>query len=269
MVSAVPASAMPVAITREVSPRFDECERTCIARVPIDVGIARSQHGAYVRALRALGCEVIELPAEPDLPDSVFVEDIALVLPEAAVITRPGADSRKPERDSVASALAPYRPLLHIVAPARLDGGDVLVLGRMLYVGLSTRSGPAAIAQLNDLLGGFGYTAVGVEVRGCLHLKSAVTALGDDALLVNPDRVDVSRFEGFECIEVDPAEPDAANCLPVGGSVICSAAYPRTREKLERLGYRVVAIALDELAKAEGAVTCCSLLIPGDPPGGK
>lgn len=257
---------MPLAITRQVSPRFDECERTCVVRVPLNVELARAQHGAYVRTLWELGCEVVELPAESNLPDSVFVEDTAVVLPEVAVITRPGADSRKPETESIARALTPHRTLLRIAEPARLDGGDVLVLGRTLYVGLSTRSDPAAVAQLNDLLEGYGYSAVGVEIRDCLHLKSAATALDPHTLLVNPARVDPACFPGLGCIEVDPEEPDAANCLPLGGSVLYSAEFPATRARLERRGYRVLAIALDELAKAEGAVTCCSLLVPTNVP---
>ena len=143
---------MTVAITRRVSPRFNECEITHIERTPIDVGIARTQHNEYVNALAAIGCEVIELPEEPDLPDSVFVEDTAFILPEVAVITRLGADSRKPETETIIKALSPYRPLVHVSAPATVDGGDVLVLGKNIYIGLSTRSNLEAVTQLNQLL---------------------------------------------------------------------------------------------------------------------
>ena len=120
---------MTIAITRHISSRFNECEITHIERTPIDLEIARSQHEAYVRALAELGCQVIELPEETELPDSVFVEDTAFILPEVAVITRPGADSRKPEVETIIPALSPYRPLLHVAAPATVDGGDVLVAG--------------------------------------------------------------------------------------------------------------------------------------------
>lgn len=252
---------MTLAITRHVSPRLAECELTCIDAQPIDLARARAQHAAYVGVLSRLGCTVIELPAEPDLPDSVFVEDTALVLPEVAVVTRPGARSRRAETASIAEALRPYRKLLYIEAPATLDGGDVLVMGKAIHVGLSTRSDARAIEQLRSLLGPFGYSVTGVPLRGCLHLKSAVTRVDDETLLINGDWVDAARFGAFERIAVDAAEPHAANGLPLNGRVVFPEAFPRTREKLERHGCDVVAVALDELAKAEGAVTCCSLVL--------
>ncbi len=253
---------MTIAITRKVSPRFNECELTHIERIPIDLDVARAQHDEYVGALKRVGCEVVELPEEPNLPDSVFVEDTAFILPEVAVITRPGADSRKPETESIARALSPYRPLLRVTAPATLDGGDVLTLDKTIYVGLSTRSNKHAVEQLDALLGKFGYRVMGIELNGCLHLKSAVTRVDDATLLVNKNWVDVSPFDGFDLIEVDASEAYAANCLPINGHVIYPTAFPRTRRKLEQKGHRIVSVQLDELAKAEGAVTCCSLIIP-------
>lgn len=253
---------MVIAITRDISPRFEECEVTHIERMPIDLSLARAQHAAYVEALKKLSCEVVDLPAEADLPDSVFVEDAAFILPEVAVITRPGADSRKPETESITRALSPLKKLISLQEPATVDGGDVLVLAKNIYIGLSTRSNQAAIDQLNELLGGYGYIVRGVELHGCLHLKSAVTRVDDKTLLINKDWVDPGHFEGFDLIEVDPSEPYAANCLPVRDSVIFPTAFPKTRRKLEERGYRVVAVDVSELAKAEGAVTCCSLIIP-------
>jgi dimethylargininase len=252
---------MLIAVTRDVSPRFNECEITHIDRIPINVDIARAQHRGYVNALKTLGCEVIELPAETDLPDSVFVEDTAFILPEMAVITDPGADSRKPETDSIARALSPHIKLVRVHEPATLDGGDVLVLGRQIFVGLSTRSNQNAINQLNEMLGEFGYTVSGVELHDCLHLKSAVTRVDNKTLLINKNWVDVKHFEKFDLIEVDPTEPYAANCLPIGYSIIFPTAFPRTRARLEARGYKIVSVEVDELAKAEGAVTCCSLII--------
>jgi dimethylargininase len=185
---------MTIAITRAISPRFAECELTYLERTPIDLELARAQHHTYVEALRGLGCHLIELPAEPDLPDSVFVEDTAFILPEVAVITRPGADSRKPETESVAQALAPLIELVHVQQPATVDGGDVLVLGKGIYVGQSTRSNPVAIRQLNELLHHHGYTVTGVPLHDCLHLKSAVTRVDDKTLLINPKWVESSCF---------------------------------------------------------------------------
>lgn len=252
---------MPIAITRQVSPRFNECEITHIDRSPINLDIARAQHQGYTQALKDAGCEVIELAAEEELPDSVFVEDTAFILPEVAVITRPGADSRRPETQSISRTLQPFRELLFIQAPGTTDGGDVLVLGKDIFVGMSTRSNQAAVDQMNALLGKFGYCAQGVELHDCLHLKSAVTRVDAGTLLINRSWADARHFPGFDLIDVDTSESFAANCLPVNGEIIYPAAFPKTRAKLEARGYRVRTVPMDELAKAEGAVTCCSLII--------
>ncbi|MDQ2693247.1 MAG: arginine deiminase family protein [Chloroflexota bacterium] len=252
---------MVTAITRQVSPRFAECEITHIERTPIDLAVAQLQHRGYVDALKSLGCEVIELPAERDLPDSVFVEDAAVILPEVAVITRPGADSRKPETESIVHTLAPLKKLVSIREPATVDGGDVLVLGKNIYVGQSTRSNRAAIDQLQTLLADYGYIVKGVELHDCLHLKSAVTRVDERTLLINKEWVDIGHFADYEMIEVEPSEPHAANCLPIGDSLIFPTAFPKTRAKLEARGYQLCVVDVSELAKAEGAVTCCSLIV--------
>jgi dimethylargininase len=251
---------MLIAITRQVSPAIGQCELTHLARVPIDVEAARVQHHHYEEALKTMGVEVHALPAEPDLPDSVFVEDVAVVLDEAAVITRPGADSRRPESESIARALAPYRKSFSIQAPGTLDGGDVLTVGRMIYVGLTRRSNQAAIDQMQDLLAPYGYTVQGVKVTGCLHLKSAVTQLAADRLLINPAWVDKTNFPGMTFVEVNPTEPYAANALMIGNMVIYPSVFPKTQKRLEQAGVRLVLIDASELAKAEGALTCCSLI---------
>lgn len=253
---------MFLAITRDVSPRFNECEITHIERSPINVVTAQSQHHEYIQALIGLGCAVLELPAETDLPDSIFVEDTAVVLPDIALLTRPGADSRKPETESIARALAPYRKIVRIQPPATVDGGDVLVLGKNIFVGMSTRSNTSAIDQMNQLLGKFGYKTQGVELHDCLHLKSAVTRVDDNnTLLINRNWVDVEIFEDYDLIDIDPSEPFAANCLPINGAVIFPTAFPKTTVRLEARGYRIKPVVVDELTKAEGAVTCCSLIV--------
>ena len=251
---------MRIAITRRVSPEIGRCELSYLEREPIDVGRAERQHLAYERCLAVLGCAVTRLPSEPALPDSVFVEDTAIVLDELAVVTRPGAASRRPETASVAAVLAPWRPLFHLGPPGTLDGGDVLVVGRRIFVGRSLRSDEAGYGQLRDLLAPRGYTVVPVPVRGCLHLKSAVTAVTADRLLVNPAWVDGSVFAGLGIVAVDPAEPHAANALRIGDSVVFPAAFERTRRRLEGAGIGVVTVDVSELARAEGAVTCCSLV---------
>lgn len=253
---------MTVAITRAVSPAIGRCELTHLERVPIDPARAGAQHDAYEECLRRAGCSVVRLPADPKLPDSVFVEDMAVVLDELAIIARPGAASRRAEVAAVAEALRTLRTLVPLREPATLDGGDVLRVGRTLYVGLGARTNARGAAQLEDAVAPFGYRVVGVPFAGCLHLKSAVTLAAPGVLLVQPAWVSPEAFgSGLEPVIVDPSEPHAANVLLVGGAVIQPAAFPRTRERLESRGIRVEAVDVSELAKAEGAVTCCSLLV--------
>ena len=252
---------MLIALTRAVPPSIARCELTHLERQPIDVTRAAAQHAAYEAALAALGCAVRRLPAEPELPDSVFVEDAAVVTDEVAVIARPGAASRRAETGSVAAALQPYRPLRAIVPPGTLDGGDVLRVGRRVFVGRSARTNAEGALQLRRLLAPFGYAVECVEARGCLHLKTAVTAVADDLLLLNPSWVDAGALGGMRWMAVDPAEPYAANVLRIGDALVASAAFPRTRERLKALGLRVVSVNVSELAKAEAGVTCCSILV--------
>ena len=250
-----------IAITREVSRSIIHCELTHLARQPIDIQRARAQHAEYEAALKELGLAVLSLPEEPALADSVFVEDTALVLDECAIILRPGADSRRPETESIAKALSPYRKLFTIQAPARVDGGDILRVGKQVYIGLSTRSDTNAAEQIQDFLQPYGYEVQVVRVTGCLHLKSAVTQVADDTLLINPAWVDRSNFVGMKFIESDPSEAYAANALWLGDSVLYPKAFPRTRKKLMDAGIKITDVDADELAKAEGALTCCSLLL--------
>ncbi len=253
---------MTLALTRAVSEAIARCELTHLAREPIDLARARAQHEAYEDALRRAGCFVTRLPEEPELPDAVFVEDLAVVLDELAVVTRPGAASRRPEAVTVAAALARLRPLVTLREPATLDGGDVLRAGRTLFVGRSSRSNTEGLAQLEAAVAPFGYRVEPVAVEGCLHLKSAATPVAPGVLLVQPAWVDPAAFgPGFEVIEVDPGEPFAANALRVRDTVIHAAAFPRTRARLESHRIRVVPVDVSELAKAEGAVTCCSLVL--------
>jgi dimethylargininase len=252
---------MRIAITRAVPESLARCELTHLARTPIDVARANDQHRRYEAALAALGCTIRSAPAADDLPDSVFVEDVAVVLDELAIVTRPGAPSRRGERDAVAALLSEYRPLHAIAAPGTVDGGDVLVLGRTLYVGLSTRTNEDAAHQLARMVEPFGYEVRTVQVAGCLHLKSAATALDAEHVLCNPAWIDPRTFDGYRTRVVHPDEPHAANVLNVGGTVVAAAAHVRTIAALQADGYRVCAVDVSELAKAEGAVTCCSVIV--------
>jgi dimethylargininase len=252
---------MRIAVTRPVPGSLARCELTHLSRVPIDVEVAAAQHRRYEEALRALGCALRHVPAAHDLPDSVFVEDVAIVLDEVAIITRPGAESRRPEREAVAAVLSEYRPLQSIAGPGTLDGGDVLRLGRTLYVGLSTRTNEDGARQLARHAEPFGYGVECVQTAGCLHLKSAASAVDSDRVLCNPEWIDPRAFRRVEIIEVDPAEPHAANVLRLGDTILCAASYERTAAELTERGYSVCAVDVSELAKAEAGVTCCSLII--------
>ena len=258
---------MWTAITREVSPALADCQLSFVERDAIDVDGARAQHAAYRVALESLGCEVLELPAEPAYPDSVFVEDVALAFDEVAIATRPGAESRRDEGDAVLEVLGSMRPVLRIEAPGTLDGGDVLRIGKRVFVGASARSNGSGHQQLRELLASHGYTVESVPMRDCLHLKSAVTQVGENAVLVNPAWVDVAAFAGYERIEVDASEEHAANALRVGDALLYPDCFPRTLERLRTAGIKVVTVDVSELQKAEGAVTCCSILLRSGMPG--
>jgi dimethylargininase len=254
---------MLIAITREVSPALERCELTHLARTPIDLDRARAQHDTYEQCLVEAVCPVERLTADGTMPDSVFVEDIAVVFDELALITRPGAASRRVETPAVAEALARYRPLRYIEWPGTVDGGDVLVAGQRVFVGRSSRTNADGIEQMRHILEPYGYTVEGAGVTGCLHLKSAVTAVGADLLLMNRAWTEADRFSGFAIVDVDPAEPYAANALCVGDLLIFPAAFPLTQRRLEARGLQVRTVDVSEFAKAEGGVTCCSLVFDG------
>lgn len=251
---------MLTAITREVSQELAECELTWLDRQPIDIELARAQHKGYEAALTRAGARVVALPALDDHPDCAFVEDPALVLDEVAVITSMGAKSRRGERESLARAIAEFRPVLRMRAPARLEGGDVMRVGRRLFVGLSKRTDAAGVAQLAELLRPYRYEVVAVEMKNCLHLKSGCTCLGGDVIVINPAWVEPATLGDFRFIEVDRSEPGAANALRVGATILIPSVYPRTAAILRGQGFQVAELELSELLKAESGVTCSSLL---------
>lgn len=254
-----------LALTRDITPTFASGERTYVEREKIDLDRARAQHEAYEAALRVLGCEVERLPAEAEMADAVFIEDTAVVLDELAIIMRPGAESRRHETLHVTDALRLRRPIAGLLAPATMDGGDVLSVGRTLYVGQSTdgngRTNEAGVRQLHALVSSQDYRVEPVPFSGCLHLKSAATRVADDTILLNPGWVSPATFAGFRIIEIDPSEPGAANALLVNGRVLFAEEFPRTRRRLEDVGIRTMPTPVSELAKAEAGLTCCSLLL--------
>jgi dimethylargininase len=251
---------MLTAITRAPSPSLAACELSFLEREPIDLAKARAQHQAYEQLLADLGARLLRLPAEPDLPDSMFVEDPALVLDELAVIFPLGARSRRAEAPSLAAALRPFRELHYVKLPGTVEGGDIVRIGRQLFVGQTARSNADGIAQLARITAPYGYRVAAVPVTGCLHLKSALTALDARTLLANRAWFDTSLFPDYQWVDVDPGEPHAGNALTVAGAVIFPSAFPRTRERILARGFRLTALDISELQKAEAALTCSSLI---------
>jgi dimethylargininase len=249
-----------IAITREVSRSLNECELSFHPRQPIDLEKAIAQHKAYQDCLAELGAQVISLPAEPELPDAVFVEDTALVLDELAIIARMGALSRRGETTSIAEAVAHYRPLNFLKEPATLDGGDVLRVNRTIFVGLSRRTNTEAIEQLRELLGKYGYEVRALEVKGCLHLRSACSYIGNNTVLIHRPWIHANALREFELLDVAWDESGAANALFLNDVIIIPASFPKTSALLAERGYVVRALEVSELQKAEAGVTCCSLI---------
>ena len=249
-----------VAITHLPSPHIDRCELTHVARVPIDYPRALQQHANYQGMLKRLGVRVITLEMNRALPDSVFVEDTAVVLDEVAVLASMGAESRRAEPAGIAKELRRHREVIPIEWPATLDGGDVFRVGRILFAGVSARTNEAGTRALQEIVRRYGYEVRVVPVHGCLHLKSACTPLPDDSLIVNPDWLDPAALAGFDWVPIAREEPLAADVLSIGNVVCTASGCERTADLIRGKGFEVEAIDLSEFAKAEGAVTCLSLL---------
>jgi dimethylargininase len=253
---------MPRAFTRAVSPRLAECQLTHLERTQIDAAIAAAQHAAYEQVLEEAGFEILRLPELADDPDAVFVEDTAILLGDHAIITRPGTASRAGETQSTAEGLKGHFDLHHI-GRGFVDGGDVLRIGKRLYVGRSTRTDANGIAALAELVRPLGYEVVEAELRDCLHLKTGASLAGSDSsgrpvLLYHEYSVDPRQFAGVDPLPV--AEAAAANCVRAGDRLILPGGYPKTAARLADRGFNVVEIDVSELQKAEAGVTCMSLI---------
>jgi dimethylargininase len=251
---------MLTALVRVPSRRLADCELSFLTRDPIDVARARVQHREYQAALRAAGAQVVELPPLDELPDATFVEDTAILVDGGAVLAPMGAASRRPESDAMATALAPYLRISWLTSPATLDGGDVLRLGRTIYVGRTPRTNATAVAQLQALLHPAGYSVCAVPITRCLHLKSACARLDDGTVLVNPDWIEPAVFRDADVVAVATDEPWGANAVRIGETVIFPASAPGTRAIAEEYGFRTAAVDVSELQKAEAGVTCLSLV---------
>jgi dimethylargininase len=250
-----------IAITHVPSPNMDRCQLTHVERAAINYDRACEQHAAYCQTLCECGATVVTLDVNCDLPDCCFVEDTAVVLDEVAILTPMGTESRRGEPAGIEPELRKYREVVRIELPSTLEGGDVLHAGRTLLVGVTARTNRAGIEALAAIAGRYGYRVVPVSVKGCLHLQTAVTALDDETLLVNPRWLDVRELSGFDFVHVPAGEPWAANVGRVGTSIVAAAAHSRTADLIRGRGYEVRTVVVSEFAKAEGGVTCLSLLI--------
>jgi dimethylargininase len=252
---------MTIALTRAVSPMLGQCELTHLERNPINIKKAAEQHQQYEQALERMGFNIRRIEETPHLPDGVFVEDTAVVFPELAVITRPGAETRREETKTMASVLEEYRELRHIRKPGTIDGGDVLIVGKNVYIGLTRRSNREGIRQFSEFLKPFGYHVTAVPVNECLHLKTAMAVLEEDLMLINPEWVSPDIFDGFRFEFVSDNEPYGANVMRKEKFALCPKVFKQTFILLEKLGYDVIAIDQSELAKAEAGLTCCSVIV--------
>jgi dimethylargininase len=252
---------MLVALTRGVSLRIAECELTFIDRRAIDYPRAVEQHSQYQQLLRCLGANVITLPSDDQCPDCCFLEDTALVLDEVAVITRPGSEPRRREVDGVAPTILKYRNVVRIDAPGTLEGGDVLRLGRKLFVGLSSRTNQQGIETLRKELKAYGYEVVAIPMKRALHLKSVCTALDDHTVLADPRHFDTTEFAEYTLIEVPAEESMAANVLRINSAICIDAGFHQTVDLLRTKGFDVRTVDISEFLKAEAGLTCMSIIL--------
>jgi dimethylargininase len=255
---------MPRAFTRAVSPRLAECELTHLKRQPVSAETAMAQHSGYEQSIANAGYEIVRLPSLDGHPDGVFVEDTAILLGDHAVITRPGAPSRAAETGSTAAGLSDHFEL-HRIEDGHVDGGDVLTIGKRIYVGLSSRTDAAGIAALKSIAANLDFEVIAADLRQCLHLKTGATFAGTDAagpplLLFDPRSVDPAQFADVEPLAVAGGEPAASNCVRAGDRLILPLGNPRTAARLRDRGFTVVEVDVSELQKAEAGVTCMSLI---------
>ena len=252
---------MILALTHLPSPNMQQCQRTYVAHDSIDYNHALLQHENYCQCLQNLGVRVQTLDANRSLPDSVFIEDVAIVLDELVILCPMGTESRRPEPAGIAPELGKYRQVEQITLPATIEGGDVLSIGKRLLVGISSRTNADGIAALQSVVQPHGYTVTPIPVHGCLHLKTACTALDSERLLINPNWIDTNSLRGFDLVPIAKGEPFAANILPINDQILFAAGQPQTADLLTQLGYHLQCIDLSEFAKAEGGLTCLSILI--------
>lgn len=243
-------------ITHLPSPHLRDCELTFLDFKQIDLAKAQKEHENYKKMLESCSANVITIDENIDFPDSVFIEDPILVFDEIAILTSMGVESRRLETKNLEKVFAKYREIKRIELPARIEGGDVLKIGKKIFVGKSARTNSDGIRALRAILTPYGYEVIGVKVSGCLHLKTGCTALDDKTILLNPQWLDTKPFEGFKQVIVPHEEPFGANILKINDTICMNEAFPRTIEMVKALGYTVKTTDITEFVKAEAGLTC-------------
>ena len=252
--------ALTHALVRQVGPSLSECALTHLPRLPIDPTLATEQHQAYVNTLRNAGLDVTVLPPEPSLADSVFVEDMAVILDECIIAGRASSLGRREEHAHIAAALNAIREVQSIEPPGTLEGGDVLVLGKTIFAGISSRTNDEGVRQLERLVSRHGYRVMRVGVHGCLHLKTAITCVAPGVLVANPQWIDLLPFAPYEILTVPDQEPWGANTLLINAALMVAKSASQTAELLRDRGFNVSVVDVSELQKAEAGLTCLSLV---------
>ncbi len=247
-------------LTPSSSMNETNCELLFMKPQAIDTGLALSQHSKYCQCLEDLGFEVTRLPAIAELPDSVFIEDPVVLLDEVAVLTLPFSPSRKGEVPNIEKFISGLGKTERIIPPGTMEGGDVLKIGRTLYVGISNQTNQEGFNQFRSFVEPFGYKVIPVKVQGALHLKTAATALDDRTLLMNPDWIDAQPFRDFRIVEVPRDEPFGGNIIAVGRRVLMHEGFVQTCHTVKSLGFEVSLVNISEFLKAEAGLTCMSVL---------
>ena len=250
---------MLLAITHLPSPALQHCELTFLKSEPISMEIANLQHQTYRAMLERCGAKVIVLDENLACPDSVFVEDPIIVFDEVAVLSSMGVESRRKESEAMERVFSKYRKIERIVLPAKIEGGDVLKIGKKIFVGESARTNKEGIKALKTIIKPFGYEVIAVKVTGCLHLKTGATALDDETIFINSHWVDAEAFKGFTKVEALNDEPFGANVLKMGNILCMNEAFPKSIAHIKSLGYTVDSCNISEFVKAEAGLTCMSV----------
>ncbi|MFH0760851.1 MAG: arginine deiminase family protein [Bacteroidota bacterium] len=248
------------AIVRDVPNSFQKCVTTFHNKRKINVALAKQQHQQYCETLSSLGLKLIRIEADDTLPDCCFTEDTVIVFDVFAVITIPGAPSRIPETIEIEKTLSRLKTIVHITKPGTIEGGDVLRIGKKIFIGNSGRTNEEGIRQVASVIKHKGYQVIPVKIRNALHLKSVCTYLGNGCIILAEGYLDEKIFSEYDKIIVPKGEEYCANCLVVNGSVLIPKGFPKTKKIIENNGFPIIEIEMSEIEKAEGALTCLSVI---------